>query len=476
MRRSRQTKIVATIGPGSGTEEMLMNLCHAGADVFRFNFSHGTHQEHLKRLEVVRSIEAKVGRPIGVFADLQGPKLRVGQFSDAKIILVPGSNFRLDSSEEPGSAHRVHLPHPEIFTALRPGSTLLLDDGKVQLEVTSCGPDFAQTKVLVGGPLSNNKGVNLPDVMLNVSPLTEKDRRDLEFALEVGFGLIALSFVQRPEDIEEAQRLIAGRAHLIAKLEKPSAVEQLEEIVDLTDAVMVARGDLGVELPPETVPAIQRRIIRSCRQAGKPVIVATQMLDSMVTAATPTRAEASDVANAVYEGADAVMLSAETAVGEHPVRVVDMMERIIKHTENDPAYTELLNAGQAKPKGTMADTITESARQAAVTLPAAAIVTFTTSEATALRAARKRPPVPIIALIPSLDFARSLALVWGIHAIEAEALDNYEDMEALAIRSATEADSARSGDTLVITAGLPLQTSGVTNVLRLLRIEPNKPA
>jgi pyruvate kinase len=418
MRRSRQTKIVATVGPGSATEEVLANLYHAGADVFRFNFSHGTHEEHLKRLEIVRAVEAKVGRPIGVFADLQGPKLRVGQFADGEVILEAGSNFRLDLSEERGSAHRAHLPHPEVFAALRVGSRLLLDDGKVQLEVTSCGADFAQTKVLAGGPLSNNKGVNLPNVMLDVSPLTEKDRRDLEFALEIGIGLIALSFVQRPEDVEEAKRLIADRAHLIAKLEKPSAVEQLEEIVDLTDSVMVARGDLGVELPPEMVPAIQKRIIRTWRQAGKPVVIATQMLDSMVTATTPTRAEASDVANAVYEGADAVMLSAETAVGEHPVRVVDMMDRIIKQTESDPAYPELLNAGQAKPRRTTADTITESARQAAITLPAVAIVTFTTSGATALRAARKRPPVPILALIPSVQIARSLALVWGIHAIE----------------------------------------------------------
>jgi pyruvate kinase len=324
MRRSRQTKIVATVGPGSATEEVLANLYHAGADVFRFNFSHGTHEEHLKRLEIVRAVEAKVGRPIDVFADLQGPKLRVGQFADGTVILEAGSNFRLDLSEERGSAHRAHLPHPEVFAALRVGSTLLLDDGKVQLE----------------------------------------------------------------------------------------------EIVDLTDSVMVARGDLGVELPPEMVPAIQKRIIRTWRQAGKPVVIATQMLDSMVTATTPTRAEASDVANAVYEGADAVMLSAETAVGEHPVRVVDMMDRIIKQTESDPAYPELLNAGQAKPRRTTADTITESARQAAITLPAVAIVTFTTSGATALRAACNRPPVPILALIPSVQIARSLALVWGIHAIE----------------------------------------------------------
>lgn len=471
MRRSRQTKIVATIGPASGTDDILARLFQAGADVFRFNFSHGTHEEHAAQLKSVRALEERVGRPIGVLADLQGPKLRVGRFANSKVSLETGYPFRLDLSEEPGCVERVQLPHPEIFAALHPGAQLLLDDGRLCLSVTACGPDFADTKVVAGGTLSNNKGVNLPNVVLDVSPLTEKDRRDLEFALEIGISLIALSFVQRPEDVEEAKRLIAGRAHLISKLEKPSAIEKLEEIVDLTDGVMVARGDLGVELPPETVPAIQKRIIRTCRQAGKPVIVATQMLDSMITSPTPTRAEASDVANAVYEGADAVMLSGETAVGQHPVTAVGMMDRIIKHSETDPAYPELLNAGQAKPKRTTADTITESASWASVTLPTAAIVTFTSSGATALRASRRRPPVPILALTPSLRVARNLAGVWGIHAVEVEIMDDHVDMEALAVKVATEESFARSGDHLVITAGLPLHTMGPTNVMRLVQVQ-----
>ena len=470
VRRSRQTKIVATIGPGSGSEEMLSNLVHTGADVFRFNFSHGTHAEHAERLKAVRSLEERVARPIGVFADLQGPKLRIGQFATGDIVLEAGKTFRLDLSDEPGSADRVQLPHPEIFAALRPNADLLLDDGRVQLQVTACGQDFADTKVTVGGSLSNNKGVNLPNVMLDLSPLTEKDRRDLELALQIGIGLIALSFVQRPEDIEEARRLIGGRAHLIAKLEKPSAVDWLETIVERADGVMVARGDLGVELPPETVPSIQKRIVGACRQAGKPVIVATQMLDSMITSPTPTRAEASDVANAVYEGADAVMLSAETAVGKHPVRVVDMMDRIIRQTEADPAYPELLNARQARPKNTASDTIMEAATQASVTLPAAAIVTYTTSGATALRAARKRPRVPILALTPSFDVARSLTAVWGIRAVQVDPMESYEEMEAVAVRTASAADVAHTGDTIVITAGLPLQTSGLTNLMRLVKV------
>ncbi|MBL8658933.1 MAG: pyruvate kinase [Rhodospirillales bacterium] len=471
MRRLRQTKIVATIGPASGTDEMLAHLFQAGADVFRFNFSHGTHEEHAAQLKRVRALEERVGRPIGVLADLQGPKLRVGRFANSKVSLETGNAFRLDLSEEPGCVDRVQLPHPEIFEALRPGAKLLLDDGRLCLGVTACGPDFADTKVVTGGTLSNNKGVNLPDVVLDVSPLTEKDRRDLRFALEIGISLIALSFVQRPEDVEEALGLIDGRAHLISKLEKPSAIEKLEEIVDLTDGVMVARGDLGVELPPEMVPAIQKRIIRACRQAGKPVIVATQMLDSMITAPTPTRAETSDVANAVYEGADAVMLSGETAVGQHPVAAVSMMDRIIKHSENDPAYPDLLNAGQAVPRRTTADTITESASRASATLPAAAIVTFTISGVTALRASRRRPLVPILVFTPTLWIARNLSGVWGVHTILAEMMNDHVDMDALAVKVATEENFAKSGDHLVITAGLPLHILSPTNVMRLVQIQ-----
>lgn len=476
MRRIRQTKIVATIGPASGSEEQLTSLFYAGADVFRLNFSHGAHEEHAERLKTIRSIEGQIGRPIGVFADLQGPKLRVGRFAEGKVLLEAGQRFRLDLSEEPGDASRAPLDHPEIFAALRPGAELLLDDGKLRLEVTTCGCDFADTKIVVGGPLSNHKGVNLPNVMLDVSPLTEKDRLDLEFALSIGIEAIALSFVQRPEDVEEAQRLIAGRAKLISKLERPSAVEHLEDIVHVTDGVMVARGDLGVELPPETVPAIQKRIIRASRQAGRPVIVATQMLDSMVTSPTPTRAEASDVATAVYEGADAVMLSAETAIGDHPALVVGMMNRIIRYTERDPAYKDTLNAGLARPAATMADTITESASQALQTLPAAAIVTFTSSGSTAVRAARTRPMAPILALTPSIQVARELSVAWGIHAVQVEELDDYEDMEAVAIHNAVKFGFAAAGDNLVITAGLPLHLAGVTNILRLVRVEPSDQA
>jgi len=410
-----------------------------------------------------------------VFADLQGPKLRVGTFETGKVHLEFGDHFRLDLVDEPGNSDRAPLLHPEIFAALRPGTVLLLDDGRVRLEVANCCPDFADSRVVVGGPLSSHKGVNLPDVTLDVSPLSEKDRRDREFALSIGFDAIALSFVQRPEDVEEAQRLVAGRAKLISKLERPCAVEHLEEILHVTDSVMVARGDLGVELPSETVPAIQKRIIRASRQAGRPVIVATQMLDSMITSHTPTRAEASDVATAVYEGTDAVMLSAETAIGDNPSRVVDMMDRIIRHTESDPMYRDTLNAGQTRPTATMADTITEAASKALETLPASAIVTFTSSGSTAVRAARTRPMALILALTPSLQVARELSLVWGLHAVQVEELDDYEDMEVVAVRNAMEAGVAVVGDNLVITAGLPLHIAGVTNIMRLVRVRASGP-
>jgi pyruvate kinase len=450
---------------------MMAHLVDRGVDVFRLNFSHGSHEKHAERLEHIRTIEDRVGRPIGVFADLQGPKLRIGRFTDESITLETDDCFRLDLSNEPGDTARAPLPHPEVFAVLRPGAILLLDDGKVQLEVTSCGRDYADTRVVTGGRLSNNKGLNLPGTTLGLSPITEKDRRDLHFALEIGIGLIALSFVQRPEDVEEAKRLIDGRAHLIAKVEKPSAVERLDEIVDLADAIMIARGDLGIELPAETVPRIQKRIVHACRQAGKPVIVATQMLDSMVTMPTPTRADVSDVANAVYEGADAVMLSAETAVGDYPTRVIEMTDRIIRQTEADPLFGEMLEAGRPSPRPTPADTISESARAAAETLNASAIVTFTTSGATAARAAQRRPNVPIIALTPSRPVARSLSLVWGIHAVVVKSMSDYEEMEATAIEIATQAGFGRKGDHLVLTAGLPLQKSGDTNIMRLLRLD-----
>jgi pyruvate kinase len=467
MRRRRCTKILATLGPSSSTPERIRALFEAGADAFRLNFSHGGHEDHAARYRAVREIEDASGRPISLLGDLQGPKLRVGRFRDGKIALGAGEPFRLDLDAEPGDQRRACLPHPEIFAALSPGIDLLLDDGRIRLRAERVGPDHAETTVITGGTLSDNKGVNLPNVVLPLSPLTGKDRDDLRFALELGLDWIALSFVQRPEDVAEARRLIAGRAAVMVKIEKPAALDHLNEIVDLADGIMIARGDLGVELPPEEVPALQKRIIRAARHAGKPVVVATQMLESMVRAPAPTRAEASDVATAVYDGADAVMLSAETAAGEYPVEAVAIMERIIARVEQDPLYRSYLDAFHAEAEHTAADAITLAARQVASTMRAAAIVTYTTTGSTALRAARERPGRPILGLFSQTSAARRLALLWGLHAVICEDAHDIDEMVQTACHWARQSGIADKGACLVITAGVPFGTPGATNLLRI---------
>jgi pyruvate kinase len=469
MSRNRQTKIVATVGPACATEERLSRLFEAGADVFRFNFSHGSHEEHAERLNLVRAVEQHYGRPIGVFADLQGPKLRLGRFADGRVAVAAGEAFRLDLDPAPGDRRRAPLPHPEIFAVLKPGTAVLLDDGRVRLAVTSVGADFAETGVVVGGMLSDRKGVNLPNVLLNTSPLTGKDRRDLAFALDHGINLIALSFVQRADDVLEAKELIGDRAKLIVKLEKPSAIQHLDTIIGLADAIMVARGDLGVEVPSEDVPSLQKRILRACRAAGKPAIVATQMLESMMNAPTPTRAEASDVANAVYEGADAVMLSGETAAGHYPVEAVAIMDRIIRRTERDPTYRTIIDAADVMPETTDADAISAAARDVAGTIGASAILTFTSSGFTTLRVARERPLVPILALTPSNSVLHTLTLVWGVYPVRATSMQHFEELIATAVACARREGFCQAGDRLVITAGLPLETPGTTNALHIVQ-------
>ncbi|MGH6927863.1 MAG: pyruvate kinase, partial [Dongiaceae bacterium] len=428
MRRHRKAKIVATLGPASATPEAIRALFDAGADVFRLNFSHGAHADHRERFEHIRQIEFDSGRPIGVMMDLQGPKLRVGKLVNGSADLKAGKRFRLDMTATPGDSERAPLPHPEIFKALTPGIDLLLDDGKLRLRVESCGEDFAETTIVTGGRLSDRKGVNVPGAVLPISALTEKDRQDLQYGLDLGADWVALSFVQRPEDVAEARRLIAGRAAVLVKLEKPAAIERLEELIELADAVMVARGDLGVEMPPEDVPALQKRIIAAGREAGKPVVVATQMLDSMVHSPAPTRAEASDVATAVYDGADAVMLSAETASGEYPLESVSMMNRIVRRVEQDPYYSRVINAQNPEPEATAADAISAAAAQVANTLSAAAIVTYTTSGSTTLRAARERPNVPILCLTERIETARRLALCWGTHCVQTKDVSSFSEM------------------------------------------------
>jgi pyruvate kinase len=475
MRRARNAKIIATLGPASSTPEAIEKLFLAGADVFRLNFSHGSHDDHKNRIFAIRELEKTVKRPIAVLADLQGPKLRVGDFEGGRARLENGAAFRLDMDEALGTASRAPLHHPEVFAALKPGSDLLIDDGKVRLIVEACGADFAETRVVVGGEISNHKGVNVPGVMLPISPLTEKDRRDLEFAVEMGADWIALSFVQRPSDVQEARRLIAGyvgsRVRILSKLEKPSAIEHLASIIEWSDAVMVARGDLGVECPPETVPILQKRIVKACRRAGKPVVVATQMLDSMVHSPSPTRAEASDVATAVYDGADAVMLSAETASGEYPQEAVTMMDRIIQQVEHDKNYLIINDASRLDPEHTTRDAISAAARQVAHTLGAAAIVTFTSSGSTTLRAARERPEQPILSVTADIEVARQMALVWGAHSIMAKDVRSFTEMVTKAVNFAQSEGFARVGDRVVITAGVPFGHSGTTNILRVAEVE-----
>ncbi|MGH8445981.1 MAG: pyruvate kinase, partial [Solimonas sp.] len=441
-------------------------------DVFRFNFSHGTHEDHRRRLDIVRAIERDSGRPIGVLLDLQGPKLRVGTFAEGRIELAAGAAFRLDlDAKTPGDARRVALPHPEIFAALKEGAELLLDDGRLQLKVLRCGADFAETQVVTGGTLSDRKGVNVPGVVLPLSSLTEKDRRDLDYGLSLGVDWVALSFVQRAEDIAEIKAIIKGRAAVVAKLEKPAAIDSLDAIVEATDAVMVARGDLGVEMPAEQVPAIQKRIVRTCRRAGKPVIVATQMLDSMVANPVPTRAEASDVATAVYDGADAVMLSAESASGRYPVEAVRMMDRIIVQTESDPHYREVMAASHAEPRADLADAVGYAMRHVTGLLNAVATVAYTSSGYSALRMARERPRAPIIGMTPRLATARRLALAWGVHSVLCHEVADVLEMSDLAGATARKEGFGRRGDTIVIAAGIPFGAPGTTNLLRIAELQ-----
>ena len=470
MRRYRSTKIVATMGPATMGTDTMQRLFEAGVDVFRLNFSHGRHEDHRAIYETIRGLEADLRHPVSIMADLQGPKLRIGTFRDESVELVTGQQFRLDLLDAPGTGKRVCLPHREIFDAANPGMDLLLDDGRIRLQIRNVTDSVLETEVITGGVLSNRKGVNVPNVMIGLSSLSAKDRADLDFALDLGVDWIALSFVQRPEDVAEARRLIGRRASVITKLEKPAAIEHLNELVELSDAVMVARGDLGVELPPEKVPGLQKMIVKLCRQLGKPVVVATQMLDSMISSPAPTRAEASDVATAVYDSADAVMLSAETASGGYPVEAVEMMNRIIQEVESDWIYHAISKASHEPPEPTVSDAITLAARQVAHTISANCIVTYTTSGSTTLRAARERPHVPILCITSNLWTARQLSMAWGVHGVHIPNEERFSEVVKRAVAIARSEGFAISGDKIVITAGVPMGTPGSTNVLRVERV------
>lgn len=467
MRRNRKVKILATIGPASSSEEMLRKLFEAGADVFRINMSHTDHDLMRTLVGRIRAVEESMGRPIGILADLQGPKLRVGKFTNGRETLTVGQKFTLDDSPEPGDKSRVHLPHPEILTSVKPGHRLLIDDGRLELKALESDGKKIVCTVVAGTAISDKKGVSLPDTDLPVGALTEKDRADLDAVLATGVDWVALSFIQRPEDIAEARKIARGRALIMSKIEKPQAVARLAEIMELSDAIMVARGDLGVEMPLEAVPGIQKQITRKARAAGKPVVVATQMLESMIAAPVPTRAEVSDVATAVFEGADAIMLSAESAAGAYPAEAVATMNRIAQKVEQDPTYAAVINGQRSAPEATGADAISFAAREIAETLKLSAIVTYTASGTTGLRAARERPQVPIIALSPILDTARRLSLVWGTHCVVSPDASDLDDMVNRACRIALEEGFGKPGDRVIITAGVPLRTPGSTNMLRI---------
>ena len=473
MRRSRRVKIVATLGPASYAPEMIARLFEAGVDVFRINMSHSPFDLVKKVHAAVRTAEANFGRPIGILCDLQGPKFRVGTIGGERVALGEGTTFRFDTTETEGGPGRVFLPHPQIFEAVAPGHTLLLDDGKIRMTVTDKSRSAIDAKVVVGGMLASRKGISLPDTVLPIGPLTDKDKADLDFALRLGVDWVALSFVQRGEDLKLARELMGQNqsALLMSKIEKPAAIVDLDSIVANSDGLMVARGDLGVELPVERVPGLQKQIVGKARAAGKPVVVATQMLESMISSPVPTRAEVSDVATAVFDGADAVMLSAESAVGKYPIEAIRTMDRIAIEAENDPSYAALLHATRTPPQATAADAIAAAAHTVADTLKLASIICYTATGSTALRVARERPGLPVIGLTPVLATARKLAAVWGVHCVLTSDPENQAAMVRKACRIAFDEGFARAGDGVIIVAGVPLGSPGTTNMVRIAHLD-----
>lgn len=467
MQRTRRTKILATLGPASSSKEKIKELFQAGTDMFRINMSHSSHELLNELVDTIRSVEKEMNHPIGILADLQGPKFRLGEFADDVIEVEPGDKITFDDKKDPGTKKRVHLPHPEILNALSEGDRILIDDGKVTLKTVKASKTAVTAEVITGKALSSRKGVSLPDTELNVSSMTPKDYKDLDAVLETEVDWVAISFVQRPADVAEVRKIAKGKVGVLSKIEKPQAINRLEEIIELSDAIMVARGDLGVEMPIEQVPGLQKQMVRACRHAGKPVVVATQMLESMISAPSPTRAEVSDVGTAVFEGADAIMLSAESAVGDFPVEAVAMMDSIATQIEKDPNYTSIISAQRGEPQPTGADAISLAARQIGETLNLSAIVCYTASGTTGLRASRERPSLPVIALSPVKETARRLSLAWGLHCVITQDAKDLDDMVDRACRIAHDEEFAKPGDRIIISAGVPLRTPGATNMLRI---------
>ena len=474
LRRNRNVKIVATLGPSSSTEEMVSRLFEEGVDVFRLNLSHGLHDEIKKRHEIIRKVEDKFRRPICILADLQGPKLRCGDFKGKQAELVDGQTFVFDKQRALGNSKRVYLPEFEVFKSLKKDSKVLVNDGKIKLVVKEVSENFVSTEVLVGGIISDKKGINVPDQLLPLSALSKKDLSDLEFVCNLGIEWLGLSFVQRAKDIKEAKKIVRGRAAILSKIEKPSAVDAFDEILEETDAVMIARGDLGVELPIETLPPIQKRLVRQCRDSGKPVIVATQMMESMINSPVPTRAEVSDVAQAIYEGADAVMLSAESAVGNYPIEAVRTMNSIATEVEKEKTYRQLIESSRTPLKGGVSDAITVAAREVAETTNVKVICCFTETGTTASLTSRERPKVPIIALTPKITIARRLTLNWGLHCIVTEELERFKMAVVNAAKAARMYGFANNDDKIIVIAGVPFNVSGTTNILRVAPADEKK--
>ena len=468
--RGRKVKILATIGPASRSPEMLNRLFKAGVDAFRVNMSHGDHGDHEQTIKAIRALEKEFHRPIAILADLQGPKLRVGKFKDGKAVIRHSGHFTLDRDPALGDETRVELPHPELFGLLEKGQRLLINDGKIRLKVISADENQIKCSAEVGGVISDRKGVNVPDAEVPIPALTDKDRKDLAFAMSQGVDWIGLSFVQRPEDLAEARRLMGGKGALCAKIEKPMAVRRLDEIIEMSDGIMVARGDLGVELEPQEVPPLQKKIVNKARTAGKPVIVATQMLESMIDSPAPTRAEVSDVANAVYDGADAVMLSAETAAGDWPEEAVTIMHRIARQVERDEAYLERVRFLDTPPDSTTADALAHACMTVADTVAIEAITVFTGSGSTARRVARERPNVPVLVLTPSMTTARRLGLLWGAHAVATKDIGSFEEMIAKGKRMALRHGFGKAGSKVIALAGVPFGTPGSTNLMHVVTI------
>ena len=473
MRRNRRVKVLATLGPASSATEMIERLFLAGVDVFRINMSHCSHETARALQNSVRWVAKRHRHPIGILADLQGPKFRVGEFPGGRAFINDGAIFRFEQEERPGTSESVHLPHPQIFAAVEPGQMLLLDDGRIRMRVVEKTKSSIAAQVLVGGALGSRKGITLPDTLLPVGPLTAKDRADLSHVLKLGVDWIALSFLQRAADIHGVRRLVGERAAILAKIEKPSAVADLDAIVAAADGLMVARGDLGVEIPVERVPGVQKQITRKARGAGKPVVVATQMLESMISSPVPTRAEVSDVATAVFDGADAVMLSAESAIGQFPLEAIQVMDRIAIEVESDPSYDAIVHATRTTHQPTGADAIAAAAHAIADTVKLSAIVCYTATGSTALRVTRERPGLPIIGLTPVEATARRLSLVWGIELVLTGDPATLTDMVSKACRIAFDEGFVKPGDGIMIIAGVPLGSPGATNMVRIAFVDEN---